>query len=115
MISPPHRESLKNKVSAVDCAMINAYLDGRLNSSQIKELETRVLNNKQLEELFGQRQKEKDYLLQMIPEQRPGINTLSLLKSEIRELNKSVLKEQKGSWPERLWRWLTTPFVEIEY
>ena len=109
------RENSKPQVSAVDTALINAYLDGRLKDTQVKELESRVLNNSLLEEQFVQRQRQRELLLQMIPDQRPGINTLRQLKSEIRELNTSVLHDQKGSWFERIWSWLTTPFVEIKY
>lgn len=109
------RSDLQNKVSSADSAMINAYLDGRLSGVQVRELESRVLNNSKLEDLFDQKQRERDFILQMIPDQVPGLNTLSQIKNEIHDLNASVLEETKVPWWDRIWQWLNRPFIEVKF
>ena len=108
------RSDLQNKVSSADSAMINAYLDGRLSLVQFRELESRVLNNSKLEDLFDQKQRERDFILQMIPDQVPGLNTLSQIKNEIHDLNASVLEETKVPWWDRIWQWLNRPFIDVK-
>lgn len=104
----------ENSITAADTAMINAYLDGRLSDDLIKILETKVLHNPELEKLFDQKQNERNFLLQMIPDQRPSLNTLSQIKREVRELNASVIEDYNGPWWQKLWNWLNTPFFEIK-
>lgn len=108
-----HGQSDKQDITAADTAMINAYIDKRLSNELTKVLEAKVLSNPELEKLFDQKLNERDILLQMIPDQRPSLNTLSQIKNEIRDLNSSVLEEPRGSWWQKLWNWLNTPFLEI--
>lgn len=106
---------MKKDQSSLESALINAYLDGRLTKQNRKKIESKIYKSSFLRDLMDQKRKEKEILLNLIPEKKLDINMLAQIKSEIFELNDKVLKDRTSNFSQKIWAWINRPFFKIKF
>ncbi|MCO4754323.1 MAG: hypothetical protein KC478_07560 [Bacteriovoracaceae bacterium] len=105
--------SLENQLPGGFSAQVNAYLDGNLSMDKKAFVEELVASNDKASEMFKSKAKQRAELKKLVPNKRISKESLSLLKSELREVNKDLLKDQKLSMSQKIAKVLDTTILEF--
>ncbi len=97
----------------VSTALINAYLDNRLTIPEKKDFEAALSSNTALQQMLLIKRDEKEFILALIPHVKLPNDIKASLQSEIRDVNKSILKEETPSLFSKVKSLLDTTIVEF--
>ena len=95
--------------------MIASYVNGTLKARDTKIVEEIVGSSTVYQYFYDRKVQEREFLLQMIPQEKLHHGEKDSLLSEIRSINQDLLEADVETWKEQIQSFLNKPFFNIKF
>ena len=94
-------------------SLIASYVNGTLKLKDREKVEGLINTDSSFNDIYIRKKQEKDFYLQLIPNQPLPKNIKSYLRSEMKKVNDDVYPKEKYHMAKKVYKFLTEPIVEI--
>lgn len=95
--------------------MIASYVNGTLRAKDIPTVEEIVGSDQVYQYYYDRKVQERDFLLQMVPQEKLKQDEKSILLSEIRDINQDLLVADKADLKTKIKEFLSKPVITIKF
>ena len=99
--------------SGVTSAMVSTYVNGTIKAKDIDRVERAINSSDDMRKFYDHKVQEKEFMLQLIPDRKITASISENIKKEIREINDDVYPEKPETLGKKVYRFLTSPIIEI--
>ena len=102
-----------NQENILSKALVNAYIDGNLSQDEVRDFESRVAEEESFRQILLEQKSNQDFIMELIPQERPTQKQLNFIKSELEDVANSVLKKDELSVSQKVYKVLTKTVIEF--
>lgn len=95
--------------------LIAAYVNGTIKSKDVSVVEKIVGEDTVYRAYYDRKMQEKDFILQMIPQESLKLNQKSALSNELRMITEELLGKERIPLKDRVKTFLDKPIITIRY
>lgn len=95
--------------------MIASYVNGTLKAKDVPSVEEIVGSDKIYQYYYDRKVQERDFLLQMIPQEKLRKDEKTALNAEIRGINQDLLEIDQVDWKTQIREFLAKPVFTIKF
>ncbi|MAZ47258.1 MAG: hypothetical protein CME65_01765 [Halobacteriovoraceae bacterium] len=104
-----------NFTSETKKQMIASYVNGTLKAKDVPSVEEIVGSDKIYQYYYDRKVQERDFLLQMIPQEKLRKDEKTALNAEIRGINQDLLEIDQVDWKTQIREFLAKPVFTIKF
>jgi len=94
-------------------SLIASYVNGTLKLKDRDKVEELIGIDASFNEIYLRKKQQKDFYLQLIPNQTLPKNVKAYLRAEIKKVNNDVFPKEKYHMAKKVYQFLTEPIIEI--
>lgn len=94
-------------------SLISSYVNGTLKLKDREKVEALINTDASFNEIYLRKKQQKDFYLQLIPNQTLPKNVKAYLKSEMKKVNEDVYPKEKYYMAKKVYKFLTEPVIEF--
>ena len=95
--------------------MIASYVNGTLKAKDTAVVEEIVGSSTVYKYFYDRKVQEREFLLQMIPQERLSHTEKESLVAELRSINQDLMEADVETWKDQVQSFLKKPFFTIRY
>ncbi len=97
----------------ISSAMINSYLDQRMDVKERKEFESALASDEAALKVFNEKKSIHEFFLDLVPDEKLSKKARYLLEEEIKDINESLLVEKPKTLAQKTYAFLTKTVIEF--
>ncbi|MBD65709.1 MAG: hypothetical protein CME62_10915 [Halobacteriovoraceae bacterium] len=96
-------------------SLVSCYVNETLKPQDREKVEQLIAGHADFNEVFQKKKLERDFINELIPDQKIEVNSLSRLKKEIRTVGEDVFPKEKFAFFKSVINHLKEPAISIEF